>query len=85
MRQWGNPFVIGKHGTREDVIARFRAWIVGQAELMACLHELRGKNLVCFCRCVYARMLGVGCTCVCVWGGCTGALVQINASCNLEH
>lgn len=47
--KWGNPFVIGKHGNREDVIARFRAWIVGQAELMACLHELRGKDLVCFC------------------------------------
>jgi hypothetical protein len=29
------------------VIAKYRAWIVQQAALVAALHELRGKNLVC--------------------------------------
>jgi Domain of unknown function (DUF4326) len=24
---WGNPFVIGKDGSREDVIAKYEAWI----------------------------------------------------------
>ena len=45
--KWGNPFVIGHHGTREEVIAKYRAWAVGQPALMAALHELRGKDLVC--------------------------------------
>jgi Domain of unknown function (DUF4326) len=46
---WGNPFVIGKDGTRDQVIEKYAAWIVQQRDLMARLHELRGKNLVCWC------------------------------------
>src|SRR5258708_35076297 len=45
--KWGNPFVIGRDGSRDEVIAKYRAWIVQQPALMAALHELRGKNLVC--------------------------------------
>ncbi len=47
--KWGNPFVIGKDGTREEVIAKYEVWIVQQPELMAALHELTGKDLVCWC------------------------------------
>jgi uncharacterized protein DUF4326 len=47
--KWGNPFVIGRDGSRDQVIAKYRAWIVRQPALMAALHELRGKNLVCWC------------------------------------
>lgn len=47
--KWGNPFVIGKDGTREEVIAKYRAWIVTQAHLIEALGELRGKDLICFC------------------------------------
>ena len=47
--KWGNPFVIGRDGTRGEVIAKYRAWIVRQPALMAALHELRGKHLVCWC------------------------------------
>ena len=47
--KWGNPFVIGKDGTRDDVIRKFENWILKQPELMAALHELRGKTLLCFC------------------------------------
>jgi hypothetical protein len=47
--KWGNPFVIGRDGTREEVVAKYRAWIVRQPALVAALHELRGKNLVCWC------------------------------------
>jgi hypothetical protein len=43
----GQPFVIGRDGSRDEVIAKYRAWIVQQPALMAALHELRGKNLVC--------------------------------------
>jgi hypothetical protein len=45
--KWGNPFVIGRDGSRDDVIAKYRAWIVRQPALMAALHELSGKDLVC--------------------------------------
>jgi hypothetical protein len=47
--KWGNPFVIGKDGTRDEVITKHRAWICDQPKLLADLHELRGKDLVCFC------------------------------------
>ena len=47
---WGNPFVIGKHGDREAVVAKYREWIHKQPLLMAATKkELRGKTLVCFC------------------------------------
>jgi hypothetical protein len=26
--KWGNPFVIGRDGSRDEVIAKYRAWIV---------------------------------------------------------
>jgi Domain of unknown function (DUF4326) len=44
--KWGNPFVLGRDGSRDDVIAKYRAWIVRQPALMAALHELHGKDLV---------------------------------------
>lgn len=47
--KWGNPFVIGRDGSREDVIAKYRAWIVAQPDLMGALEELRGRDLVCWC------------------------------------
>jgi hypothetical protein len=49
--KWGNPFVIGRDGSRDEVIAKYRSWIVRQPALMTTLHELRGKNLVCWCLC----------------------------------
>jgi hypothetical protein len=47
--KWGNPFVVGKDGTREQVIATYRQWIVSQTALMAALPELKGKTLGCWC------------------------------------
>jgi hypothetical protein len=47
--KWGNPFVIGRDGTRDEVIAKYRAWIVRQPALMAALGELKRKDLVCWC------------------------------------
>ena len=48
--KWGNPFVIGRDGTRAEVIAKYEAWIKTQPRLMASLHELRGKTLGCWCK-----------------------------------
>jgi hypothetical protein len=48
--QWGNPFVIGKHGDRVEIVARFRAY--AEKRLQAepeWLKPLVGKDLVCWC------------------------------------
>lgn len=46
----GNPFAIGEHGTREEVVEKHRAWFLSQPALVERVkRELRGKDLVCFC------------------------------------
>jgi hypothetical protein len=47
--KWGNPFVIGRDGTRSEVVARYRSYLLGNTQLMAALPELAGKDLVCWC------------------------------------
>jgi hypothetical protein len=48
--KWGNPFQIGKDGTRQDVVEKFENWLMSNPELVdAARQELRGKNLICFC------------------------------------
>ncbi len=47
--KWGNPFVIGRDGSRAEVVAKYRAWVLAQPLLMESLHELRDMDLVCFC------------------------------------
>lgn len=48
--KWGNPFVVGKDGTREEVIAKYRDWLTKKKDLVEFARcELAGKNLVCFC------------------------------------
>jgi len=46
---WGNPFTIGTDGTREEVVATYRAWLLTQPELLRRIPELRGKVLGCWC------------------------------------
>ncbi len=48
--KWGNPFVIGKDGTREEVVAKYREYLLGRPDLLEQAKiELAEKNLVCFC------------------------------------
>lgn len=47
--KWGNPFTIGKDGTRNEVIEKYRKWILTQPQLLADLKELKGKILGCWC------------------------------------
>lgn len=47
--RWGNPFAIGRDGTRDEVITRYEEWVQTQPSLMAALPELRGKVLGCWC------------------------------------
>lgn len=52
--KWGNPFVIGKDGTREEVIAKYRLHLWQQIKSGKVtgedLLELDGKRLGCFCK-----------------------------------
>ncbi len=48
--KWGNPFRIGRDGTREEVIIKYREWIKTQPALLAVLPELKGKVLRCWCK-----------------------------------
>lgn len=47
--KWGNPFVIGRDGSREEVIKKYEDTLTGNHELFAQLRELCGKDLVCWC------------------------------------
>ena len=46
---WGNRFVIGQDGTRDEVCDKYDAWIDTQPGLLARLPSLQGRDLVCFC------------------------------------
>jgi hypothetical protein len=47
--KWVNPFRIIRDGTREEVIVKYRRWLLEQPDLMAALPELRGRDLPCWC------------------------------------
>jgi hypothetical protein len=42
---WGNPYVIGKDGTRDDVCNKFEKHTLPNLDLS----KLQDKDLVCFC------------------------------------
>lgn len=48
--KWGNPYKTGPDGTLEEVLAKYEAYVLGNAYLMSCLHELKGKTLGCWCK-----------------------------------
>lgn len=47
--KWGNPFKIGKDGTRKEVIDKYKDYILNNDELLSCIHELKDKTLGCWC------------------------------------
>jgi len=63
--KWGNPFIVGKHGTQAECVDLYKKLLGGhlcitidntqQQEIVIRhviknLHRLRGKNLACWCR-----------------------------------
>jgi uncharacterized protein DUF4326 len=50
---WGNPFVIGRDGDRETVIAKYRTYLKAEIKAgnvtIADLAVLYGKRLGCWC------------------------------------
>jgi Domain of unknown function (DUF4326) len=47
--RWGNPFGIGRDGTRLQVIARYERYILRHPRLLDRLADLEGKTLGCWC------------------------------------
>lgn len=46
---FGNPFIIGKDGTRNEVIEKYHKWIIQQPLVMQEIKKLKGKRLGCYC------------------------------------
>lgn len=79
--KWGNPFIVGKHGTRAECVHLYEALLRGyicltcgiepsllmayRAMVIACRHELKGKNQACWCplcaRHAAGKPLGIQC------------------------
>ena len=47
--KWGNLFVIGRDGTRDEVIAKHKAWLADNFSDEDLAKELRGWHLACWC------------------------------------
>ncbi len=47
--RWGNPFIIGRDGTRDEVVAAYRGHLAANPDLLERLPELRGRALGCWC------------------------------------
>lgn len=48
--KWGNPFVIGKDGDRDEVCEKYREYILSRPHMVeAAKSELKGMTLGCFC------------------------------------
>ncbi len=57
--KWGNPFMIGKDGSRKEVIRKYKEWILGRApspshslppSIDEIRVELKGLRLGCYCK-----------------------------------
>jgi hypothetical protein len=44
-----NPFRPGRDGTRDQVVERYRQYLLARPELLALLPGLRGRRLGCWC------------------------------------
>jgi hypothetical protein len=56
---WGNPFVMGRDGDRDEVIEKYELWLLGHISapgnpekptLTKAKQELKGRVLGCFCK-----------------------------------
>lgn len=51
---YGNPFIIGPDGTREEVLQKFEKYFLdkvqGDPEFRALILKLKGKHLFCCCK-----------------------------------
>lgn len=47
--KWGNPYIIGVDGTREEVLQKYEEHVRSSPILMRALPSLDGKVLGCWC------------------------------------
>lgn len=47
--KWGNPFYIGTHGSRKQVIEKYENYLKNNKKLLNDLNELIDRPLKCFC------------------------------------
>jgi len=52
---WGNPFIIGKDGNRDEVVEKFEYWVRNSNNDQAIfirnnIHNLYNKTLGCWCK-----------------------------------
>lgn len=48
--KWGNPFILGKDGNRDEVLEKYTNYIMSNPALIDEIKkELKGKNLLCCC------------------------------------
>lgn len=48
--KWGNPFIIGKDGSRKEVIKKYENYLLNNNKLLEQIDELNDKILGCFCK-----------------------------------
>ena len=48
--KWYNPYKIGRDGNREEVIYKYRQYLLNSPDLMKDLPELKGRVLGCWCK-----------------------------------
>ena len=48
--KWGNKYIIGKDGNREEVVDKYEKDIRQNEHLLSLLYELKNKRLGCFCK-----------------------------------
>lgn len=47
---YGNPFIIGRDGDRDEVVEKYKEWLLAQPDLVNLVKKnLKGKSLVCWC------------------------------------
>jgi uncharacterized protein DUF4326 len=46
---FASPFRPGADGSRDEVIEKYRMWLLARPDLLARLPELRGRRLGCWC------------------------------------
>jgi len=47
---WGNPYTIGEHGNRKEVIAKYKIHLKNSPQLLDQINNLRDKTLGCHCK-----------------------------------
>ena len=48
--KWGNPFIVGTHGDRDECVAQHRRYVFRAIRRGLDLLDLKGKDLVCCCK-----------------------------------